>query len=257
MRRLLAIGIGSGDPDHLTQQAVKAMQTVDVVFAIRKTTESEELLRIRREICERYLGGRQYRVVEIPDVERDRRPANYVKAVEDWHAARCERLGKIIREALREDQCGAFLVWGDPGLYDSMVRLLAKLSSLGLLEFEWEVIPGISSIQVLAARHRIALNDIGESITVTTGRKLVEMDHIPAGGVVVMLDGQCAFRSVKETETYIYWGAYLGTADEMLISGKLADVAETIERLRTQARERKGWIMDTYLLRRDAGRIHS
>jgi precorrin-6A synthase len=249
MRRLLVIGIGSGDPDHVTQQAVKAMQTVDVVFGISKTTENEELLRVRRELCERYIGGRRYRFVEIPDVERDRRPVNYVKAVEEWHAARCEHLGGIIRETLEEDQCGAFLVWGDPGLYDSMVRLLAKLSSLARVEFEWEVIPGISSIQVLAAHHRIALNDIGESLTVTTGRKLVEMDHIPAGGVVVMLDGQCAFRSVKETDAHIYWGAYLGTADEMLISGKLADVAETIERARAEAKKRKGWIMDTYLLR--------
>ena len=50
----------------------------------------------------------------------------------------------------------------------------------------------------------------------------------------------------------IYWGAYLGTPDEILISGKLADVADEIQRRRAEARRANGWIMDTYLMRRPA-----
>jgi precorrin-6A synthase len=50
----------------------------------------------------------------------------------------------------------------------------------------------------------------------------------------------------------IYWGAYLGTPDEILVSGPLAEVAEEIRRVRAEARERKGWMFDTYLLRRTA-----
>ena len=68
--------------------------------------------------------------------------------------------------------------------------------------------------------------------------------------VVVMLDGECTFKAVKEANVDIYWGAYLGTADEILISGKLADRSAEIERVRSEARTRHGWIMDTYLLRR-------
>ena len=48
----------------------------------------------------------------------------------------------------------------------------------------------------------------------------------------------------------IYWGAYLGTPDEILISGKLKDVAGEIHRRRTEARQKHGWIMDTYLIRK-------
>jgi precorrin-6A synthase len=48
----------------------------------------------------------------------------------------------------------------------------------------------------------------------------------------------------------IYWGAYLGTPDEILLSGPLAEVADEIARVRAAARERKGWMFDTYLLRR-------
>jgi len=48
----------------------------------------------------------------------------------------------------------------------------------------------------------------------------------------------------------IYWGAYLGTEDEVLIAGPLQAVKARILAVREQERRRKGWIMDTYLLRR-------
>ena len=64
-----------------------------------------------------------------------------------------------------------------------------------------------------------------------------------------MLDGDCAFKTVKDSNADIYWGAYVGTPDEILLSGKLADRSAEIERVRSEARERHGWIMDVYLLR--------
>jgi precorrin-6A synthase len=50
---------------------------------------------------------------------------------------------------------------------------------------------------------------------------------------------------------HIYWGAYIGTPDEVLIAGPLAEVAETIRTRRAELREQHGWIMDSYLLRRN------
>ena len=65
-----------------------------------------------------------------------------------------------------------------------------------------------------------------------------------------MLDGEQTFQQVADEDLDIYWGAYLGTPDEILISGRLAEVVDEITQVRRQARERHGWIMDTYLLRR-------
>ena len=73
---------------------------------------------------------------------------------------------------------------------------------------------------------------------------------LPEDDVVVMLDGEQAFATLDEKGVEIYWGAYLGTPDEILISGTLADVREEIANTRAEARERKGWMFDTYLLRR-------
>ena len=141
-------------------------------------------------------------------------------------------------------------MWGDPALYDSTLAIVEEILAAGELEFEYEVVPGISSVQALAARHRIALNRVGRPITITTGRRLSEGLHDDADDIVVMLDAGCAFRRFAEQPVDIYWGAYIGTPDEILVAGAVADVADEIERVRAEARERKGWIMDTYLLRR-------
>jgi precorrin-6A synthase len=68
--------------------------------------------------------------------------------------------------------------------------------------------------------------------------------------VVVMLDARTAFAELSDTDTDICWGAYLGTPDEILVSGPLPEVADRIVRLRAEARKRKGWVMNTSLLRR-------
>lgn len=243
------IGIGAGDPDHLTVQAIKALNGVDVCFLVDKPGERQDLVRLRREICDTYIDG-DYRVVEVRDPERDRTAAAYRAAVEDWRSRRADRWEELIRDELADGECGAFLVWGDPSLYDSTLAVLDEVLARGTVAFEHEVIPGISSIQALAAKHRIPLNRVGRPIQITTGRRLAEGFPADADDVVVMLDAHCSFKHVADSSTEIYWGAYVGTDDEILIAGKLRDVAEEIERVRDEARARKGWIMDSYLLRR-------
>ena len=68
--------------------------------------------------------------------------------------------------------------------------------------------------------------------------------------VVVMLDAHCTFAQIADQDADIFWGAYLGTPDELLISGPIRDVAHQIKAVRAEAQRRKGWIMDTYLIRR-------
>lgn len=250
MRKLLVIGIGAGDPDHLTLQAVKALGQVDVFFVIDKGGEKDDLMRLRREICERHTRGRPYRFVEIPDPERDRSAPDYREAVEVWRGHRADACERAIRDELDEHGCGAFLVWGDPALYDGTLHVIDRILTRGELEVEYEVVPGISSIQALAARHRVPLNRVGGEIRITTGRRLREGLAGAGDDVVVMLDADCSFKSLADQEIDIYWGAYVGTDDEILIKGDLKEVMGEIERVRAQARSRKGWIMDTYLLKR-------
>ncbi|GGU29223.1 precorrin-6A synthase (deacetylating) [Streptomyces daghestanicus] len=254
MRKIHVIGIGAGDPDQLTLQAVRAMRGTDVFFVLDKGEVKADLTRLRRDLLDAHVPDGTYRVVEARDPERDRTAggAAYSPAVEDWRVARAGIYERLIAGELGEDETGAFLVWGDPALYDSTLGILEEVLGRGTVEFSYEVVPGISSVSTLAARHRTGLNRVARPVQITTGRRLAE-EGFPDGvdDVVVMLDARQAFLRYLDEDVDIYWGAYLGTPDEILASGPIAEAAPRIERLRAEARERKGWIMDTYLLRRN------
>ena len=255
MKKILIIGIGAGDPDYVTLQAVKALNQVDAFFILDKGSEKVDLIALRKEICRRYVKGDAYRFIDAESPAWARDTQTYFQTVDALNQDKRAVFERLISEGLAEDECGAFLVWGDPAIYDSTIRIIEAISQAGELAFDYEVIPGISSVQVLAAKHRIPLNRIGGSVAITTGRKLAEgfPDHVDS--VVVMLDAGDTYRRFASEDFDIYWGAYLGTPDEILISGKLKDVADQIQRVRAEARRAKGWIMDSYLLRRGGGEI--
>jgi precorrin-6A synthase len=223
---------------------------VDVFFLMDKGPAKQTLVDLRREICQRYIVDRTYRFVEAYSPERQRGDVDYAASVEDLNRAKQATFERLIDEQLSDGQCGGFLVWGDPSLYDSTVRILQSILDAGRCAFEFEVIAGITSVQALAAQHKVPLNSIGGSLEITTGRRLAAGQVGDSASVVVMLDAEDAYRQVSDPDTHIYWGAYVGTPDQILIAGRLEEVAESIERTRKAARQANGWIMDTYLLRK-------
>jgi precorrin-6A synthase len=251
MRRLLVIGMGPGHPDQLTMQAVEALRRIEVLFVVDKGAAKADLVEIRKRICARYLGEHALRIVEIPDPVRDDAVANYESRVADWHDQRSGSWADALARELGEDGCGGFLVWGDPALYDSTLRILEQVQARGIT-FDYEVIPGVSSVQALAASHRIVLNRIGGAVHITTGRRLAEAIAAGNDDVVVMLDGESAWKALDPDAFDIYWSAYLGMPHELRIRGALREVGAELERTRTAARARHGWIFDTYLVRRIA-----
>jgi len=252
MRLIRLIGIGAGNPEYVTMQAVGALNATDVIFLVDKGEAKSGLVALREEICARYIADQDgYRVVEIEDPPRDRTAIAYEAAVDAWRARRAGRFEQAIADNLSEDASGAFLVWGDPALYDSTLAVLEHIRARGVVAFDYEVIPGITSVQALAAGHRLPLNRTGEPIHITTGRQLSAGLPEGADNVVVMLDAGFAAGRLSDPELEIYWGAYLGTPDEVLMSGRLVDVAADIERTKRALRDKHGWVMDTYLLRRE------
>lgn len=249
MRKVLIIGIGCGNPDYITVQAINALNKVDVFFLPDKGVEKAALRMLRTEICERFIDGKTYRTVDFDTPRRAESGGDYRAGVDAWHAKLESDYEALFMSELSENECGAFLVWGDPTLYDSTLRIIERLRAKGFA-LDYDVIPGISAVQALTARHRIALNRIGEPVLITTGRKIAKGLPDNLDDVVVMLDGDQAFTRIASADLEIYWGAYIGTDDEILISGKLSEVMHDIERIRREAREEHGWIMDTYLLRR-------
>ncbi len=248
MKDLLLIGIGPGDPRQVTYEAVDALRRASVFFVLDKGSDKDELVRLRKAMLQRYRPEGGYRLVQVADPSRDGQADDYLGAVQDWHRQRAALYAQLIEQEIGTGETGAFLLWGEPALYDSTLRILDLVRERGVA-LRLQVIPGISSVQALAARHQVPLNRIGEPLTVLPGRRLAGQGRID--NVVVMLDGQCAFAQLDDPALTIYWGAYLGTEDEVLIAGPLQAVKGRILEVRERERLRKGWIMDTYLLRRE------
>ena len=244
----LVIGIGSGNPDHLTREAVAALNRVDVFLVADKGAAKRDLVTLREEICRTLIIHDHYRFIEVPDPKRD--ASDYPTGVSAWHEARAQQYTEVIAREVADGGTVGFLVWGDPAFYDSTIRIVESIARLGG-DLELTVIPGISSIQLLAARHKIVLNRIGQPIHVTTGRRLQDEYTPSLGDVVVMLDGDLACGALAEdfADLTIFWGAQLGLSDETLISGPLSEVIEQIAAARAAIRAARGWVMDTYLLR--------
>lgn len=243
MTTLWLIGIGTGNPDHVTGQAIKALNGADLILIPRKGTAKSDLAEVRQQILSQVLTA----AVPVADYDVPQRADqdDYLGAVNDWHDAIAQVWADTIA-AHRPDAANvALMVWGDPSLYDSTLRIAARLPGLTV-----KVIPGITSLQALTAAHAIPLNTLAAPVTITTGRQL--RDHgWPEGAVTlaVMLDKGGAF-TVLPPDTEIWWGAYVGMPEETLIHGTLGDVSDEILATRARLRAEHGWIMDIYLLRR-------
>jgi len=241
------IGIGCGNPAQLTLAAISSMNAADLILIPRKGDEKSDLADLRREICARVLTSSTTRLVEFDLPARDGDRDDYRGGVDDWHGAVAAVWSREIEAHLGDSGRVGFLIWGDPSLFDSSLRIARRLDPLP----EIEVIPGITAIQALCAAHAIPLNEIGAPFLVTTGRQLRESGwpHC-VETVVVMLDAGTAFQSLDPAGLHIWWGAYLGMPHQIVFSGPLAEVAAKIVDARGEARAKHGWIMDSYILKR-------
>jgi precorrin-6A synthase len=251
--RVRILGVGMG-PAHVTPEVAEALQTVDYVLAADKSDDADDgLLELRRRIVAVVAPDRAIEVVAVPDPERDRSArlsgAEYEGAVADWHAARAERYAAEMRS---RGGTAAFLVWGDPALYDSTIRVVERIAASGV-DLEFDVLPGISAPQVLAARHRIVLHEVGRPVHVTTGRRLPEAVSAGQDNVVAMLNPPPERLDLRGIEDWtIWWGANLGAVGERLETGRVGDTMGRIAAARAAAKAEAGWVMDVFLVRRCA-----
>jgi precorrin-6A synthase len=247
MRKVSIIGIGAGNPGYLTLQAIKAIGAAEVFFIPDKGEEKAALRAVREEMLARHAAA-EHRLAGFVVPERRTVPT-YAAGVAAWRGELRDTYRRLLEEELGEDGHGAFLVWGDPALYDGTIGILEDIHLSGF-PLEIQSIAGISAVSALCAAHRVPLNRTGEAITITTARRVLNGEADGLTSFVVMLDSEGAWKRFAGEDAEIFWGAYLGMGEELLVAGQIADVADEIDRVRAAARARNGWVMDTYMVRR-------
>lgn len=243
---LNVIGIGPGGARQLTLQAVDAIAATDVFLILDKGDRTSALTAVRQQMLDAHARP-GHLAIAVPDPPRDRNPVDYEAEVRRWHAARVDAIDAALTEHLPDGGTAAFLVWGDPALYDSTLRITDALADRRPLTVD--VVPGVTSASALTAAHGIVAHAVGEPILTTTGRRLASTPDGADLNQIVMLDSALAFRDTAHPDDYVYWGACLGTADQVLVSGRVGDVSDEIAETRAELRARLGWVMDIYLLR--------
>ncbi len=248
---IFLVGIGTGNPRHVTLEAIDHLKSSDILIIPRKEDFKSDLADLRYQICNKFLGEEAPPIFEFNFPTRNNKKT-YIEAVDEWHDA----IAKVWTDCIANAQKAlkkrvksvGLLIWGDPSLYDSSLRIAKRLESTPNIT----VIPGVTSVQALTAAHKITINEIGKPFIITTGREITNFGF--PGGIdtaFIMLDGNCSFTTLEQEIYHIWWGAYLGMESEILIEGKLNEVSEVIVETRKKAREVHGWIMDSYMLRRE------
>ena len=204
MRKLFVIGIGAGDPDQVTVAAIKAMRAVDVFFVIGKGETKRELVEVRTRILREHVG--EVRIVEVPDPPRDRAPADYAGVVDDWHDRRAALLAERFAAV---DGVGGILVWGDPSLYDSTLRVVDRVREQhrGVRrrgDPGHHQRAGIGGAAPDRAQPGGGAGDLDDGATAARGRGL-------SGDAVVMLDAGTAFEDLDPRDADLV-GRLPGTA---------------------------------------------
>lgn len=243
---LTLVGIGTGNPGHLTRGAMRALNAADLILIPRKGAAKEDLADLRRAVLADCAPDAAVAEFDLP--VRDGTTADYLARVDDWHDAIAAVWAATLAAHPGPADHVALLVWGDPSLYDSTLRIAARLTPAPQVT----VIPGITALQALTAAHAIPLNDVGAPVTITTGRQL--RDHgWPSGSnrIAVMLDGSCAFTTLDPRGIAIWWGANLGLPSQALDHGPLAEAGPRILASRAALRAAHGWAMDIYLMSRE------
>ena len=249
MRHIYIVGIGTGNPEHMTVQAINALNKVDVIFIPSKGAAKAELADVRKDICQRYVTNDAIRFIDYAVPVRQTADRSYVQSVDDPGMHRFRRPTKgCSRIIWRKAEVPPFSSGRPQSLRQHHSHHRAGQGAG----------PRCPRLQRHSRNHQHpgvdgkpphSANLVGKPVQITTGRRLAESFQGIVETAVVMLDGEQAFSKVDDPDAYLL-GRLSRHKDEITIAGRLADVSDRIMATRAEARARHGWIMDIYLLRK-------
>lgn len=214
VKTVYAIGVGPGDSQLLTLKAVAVLQKVKTVFIPQSSQEKPSLA---WQTVQPFLRGQKVKKLSFP-MTKDKKTlkANWEKAAQE------------ILANLKKETAVAFVTLGDPSLYSTFIYLEQALQAQAkktTINFNVEVIPGISSFQQAAATLKLPLLSGDESMAVISGANfaLAEslLEHCQT--VVIMKAAQYV-KEILELVSKLNCQAYLvkklGLAGEEVINLK-------------------------------------
>jgi precorrin-6A synthase len=82
---LCLVGIGTGNPDHVTRQGVRALNAADLILVPHKGAGKADLAELRLQLCQELVTNPATQVVGFDMPVRDADDPDYPAAVNRWH----------------------------------------------------------------------------------------------------------------------------------------------------------------------------
>lgn len=177
---LYGVGVGPGDPDLITYQAVKTIEKAAII-AVPGGGEGE---RTALAIAEKYIGDKPVVELDMPMV----RDKEILRTKHDEAA-------RILTRYLEEDKDVAFLTLGDPSIYSTYGYLHRRVTELG---FEARFIAGVPSFCAAAARLNRTLCEGNEPLHLIPASYDGALAGLEWRGTKVLMKSGKKFKAIKE-----------------------------------------------------------
>jgi precorrin-2/cobalt-factor-2 C20-methyltransferase len=148
---LVGVGVGPGDPEHLTLKALRTLREADRVFV--PETNARPGVAGRAEVI----------VAEHVPAERIER-VRFAMGDDGARARHWNAAGEAIAAVARAGGTAAFATIGDPNLYSTFTYVAQTVRAL-VAGVEVRTVPGITAMQDLAARSGTVLAEGSEPLT--------------------------------------------------------------------------------------------
>lgn len=162
MKNIFGVGTGPGGSEYLTLQAVRTIQSADIIFA-----PDNEGRHIAFDTAAEFVKNKKIIMLNFP-----------MGKVKNEHY---KKTAELIVNEVPDNGSGVFLTMGDPLIYSTFINLMAHLKKL---ETNIQIISGIPSFVAAAGKAQIPLIKKGETLAVTDK---LSNDIFTIGNSIVLL----------------------------------------------------------------------